>query len=223
MAVTARFDVTTVWFSVAARVAPLGEMSPLAAPAGDAGDRGGEKMNLSHYNKIMILGNNGSGKSWLAKRLAAVTGLPLVHLDAHFWRGNWEMPTHEEWLAKNQEFIAGEKWIIEGNVNHGGTMALRFAAAELAIVLDVNRVTCVLGVIKRLGKPRPETLIWAYEKFNWNFMGFAMAVLTRYGRLKRQYLGLHETYPKTAYWVIKGRRGMRKLLSINDKGVIDKQ
>jgi len=168
---------------------------------------------ISTYTKIIILGNNGSGKSWLAKRLAAATGLPLIHLDAHFWRPNWEMPTQEEWLEKNLAFIAGEKWIIEGNCSHGGTMELRFAAAELAIVLDVNRLTCLLGVIKRLGRPRPETSIWAWEKFDKNFIGFAGAVLTRPGRLKRKFLELHERYPDTDYWVIRGRRGMRRLLN----------
>jgi len=169
-------------------------------------------MNIFDYNKIIILGNNGSGKSWLAKQLAAATGLPLIHLDAHFWRPNWGMPSKEEWREKNLEFIAGERWIIDGMCSHGGTMELRFAAAELAIILDVNRLTCLLGVIKRLGKPRPETMIWAYERFDRNFMGFAKAVVTRYGRLKRMYRDLHERYPDTAYWVVKGRRGMRKLV-----------
>ena len=179
--------------------------------------------SIAGYNKIIIFGNNGSGKSWLAKRLAAATGLPLIHLDAYFWRPNWEMPTKEEWWEKNLEFIAGEKWIIEGMCSHGGTMELRFAAAELAIVLDVNRFTCVYGVFKRLGKPRPETAIWPYEKFDRNFFGFAKAVLTRYGRLKREYRALHERYPDTAYLVVKGRRGMKKLLSINDNSAQTKR
>jgi len=170
-------------------------------------------MNFSDYNKIIILGNNGSGKSWLAKRLAAATGLPLIHLDAEFWHPNWEMPTKEEWLARNREFIAGEQWIIEGMCSHGNTMELRFAAAELAIILDVNRFTCVCGVITRLGKPRSDTAIHSYEKFDKNFFGFAKAVLTRAGRLKRKYRAMHEKYPDTAYMVVKGRRGMKKLLN----------
>jgi len=171
-------------------------------------------MNLSNYNKIIVLGNNGSGKSWLAKQLAAATGLPPIHLDAHFWRPNWGMPTKEEWLERNKEFIAGEKWIIEGMCGHGGTMELRYAAAELAIILDVNRFTCMAGVIKRQGKPRSDTMIWAYEIFDWNFVKFWWHILTRPGKLKREFKALHEKYPDTAYMVIKGRRGMRKLLDV---------
>ena len=169
-------------------------------------------MNLSDYKKIIILGNNGSGKSWLAKQLAAATGLPLIHLDAHFWRPNWGAPTQAEWMERNRAFVAGERWIIDGNCSHGGTMELRFAAADLAIVLDVNRLTCVYGVMKRLGKPRPETSIWPYEKFDKNTLSFAKAVLTRPGRLKRNFSAMHAEHPDTAYWVIKGRRGMRRLV-----------
>jgi len=167
---------------------------------------------IKQYKKIIILGNNGSGKSWLAKQLAAATGLPLIHLDAEFWRPNWEMPSKEEWLARNLEFIAAEEWIIEGMCSHGNTMELRFAAAELAIILDVNRVTCVAGVIKRQGKPRTDTAIWADEIFDWNFVRFLRLIMIRPGKLKRQYAALHEKYPDTAYLVVKGRRGMKRLL-----------
>ena len=37
-------------------------------------------------NKVVILGRGGAGKSTLAVRLGAATGLPVVELDKHFWR-----------------------------------------------------------------------------------------------------------------------------------------
>jgi len=181
-------------------------------PVGAASRPPALQKNISDYNKIVILGNNGSGKSWLAKQLAAATGLPLIHLDAEFWRPNWEMPSKEGWLERNRAFIAGEQWIIEGMCSHGNTMELRFAAAELAIILDVNRFSCVAGVIKRQGKPRTDTAIWPDEIFDWNFVKFLRLILTRPGRLKREYMALHETYPDTDFWVVKGRRDMKKLI-----------
>jgi len=39
-------------------------------------------LNISDYNRIIIVGNNGSGKSFLSKELSVITGLPLIHLDA---------------------------------------------------------------------------------------------------------------------------------------------
>jgi adenylate kinase family enzyme len=41
-------------------------------------------LNIFEYNRIIIVGNNGSGKSFISKELAIITGLPVVHLDAEF-------------------------------------------------------------------------------------------------------------------------------------------
>ncbi|MPQ31347.1 hypothetical protein E4V42_07845 [Clostridium estertheticum] len=62
-------------------------------------------MNIFGYNRIMIVGNNGSGKSFLAKKLALIAELPLVHLDIEFWRPNWGMPSKDEWKKGNMELI----------------------------------------------------------------------------------------------------------------------
>jgi adenylate kinase family enzyme len=60
-------------------------------------------LNIFGYNRIIIVGNNGSGKSFLSKELAVITGLPLIHLDLEFWRPNWEKPPKEEWIKKQME------------------------------------------------------------------------------------------------------------------------
>ena len=50
------------------------------------------------YNRIIIVGNNGSGKSFLSKELSVISGLSLVHLDVEFWCPNWEKPPKDEWI-----------------------------------------------------------------------------------------------------------------------------
>ena len=57
-------------------------------------------LNIFGYNHIIIVGNNGSGKSFLSKELSVITGLTLVHLDVEFWLPNWEKPPKEEWIKK---------------------------------------------------------------------------------------------------------------------------
>ncbi|MCL2545878.1 MAG: hypothetical protein FWE06_01620 [Oscillospiraceae bacterium] len=47
-------------------------------------------MNIQDYKKIAIVGSPGSGKSWLSKKIAALTGYPLHHLDVEFWKPGWE-------------------------------------------------------------------------------------------------------------------------------------
>jgi len=68
-------------------------------------------LSIFGYNRIIIVGNNGSGKSFLSKELSVITGLPLVYLDVEFWRLNWEQPPKEEWIKKQMELTSKAKWI----------------------------------------------------------------------------------------------------------------
>ena len=49
--------------------------------------------------RILIIGNAGSGKTTFAKKLAGKTDLPLVHLDSLYWTGNWEHVERETFDA----------------------------------------------------------------------------------------------------------------------------
>jgi adenylate kinase family enzyme len=40
--------------------------------------------------RVMVVGSGGAGKSTFAGALGAHTGLPVTHLDWHFWRPGWE-------------------------------------------------------------------------------------------------------------------------------------
>ncbi len=96
---------------------------------------------------MLIIGCPGSGKSFLARRLAAATGLPAVHLDRHFWDEGWTEPTREAWLARLPSLLAAPSWIMDGN--YTDTLALRLAAADTAIFLDFSRTLCVARVVRR--------------------------------------------------------------------------
>ena len=168
-------------------------------------------MNIAQYQRIMLIGNNGSGKSHMARKLAAIMGLPLIHLDREFWQPNWEMPTREEWEARNRRFVAGKQWIIDGMCRHGDTMALRYAAAELVIILDINRFVCLAGVIKRAGKPREDM-----PPYLWNSRGPRFLRLCKRALLFNTevvFQPLREAYPKTPVLVIRSRREMNRLLN----------
>ncbi len=169
-------------------------------------------MNIFDYNRIIIVGNNGSGKSFLAKELSSITYLPLVHLDLHFWRTNWEMPSYDEWKNKNFELISNDKWIIDGNVNHGGTMELRFKASDLVIFLDVNRFVCLAGVIKRTGKGRCDFPCYLEEKFDKGFLQLCKGLWNFSKVRKPLILDLHSKYNDKPFLVIKGRSAMKKFL-----------
>ncbi len=41
-----------------------------------------------------------AGKAIYRKKLSAITGLPLVHLDLEYWHPNWEKPSQDEWKKR---------------------------------------------------------------------------------------------------------------------------
>ena len=66
--------------------------------------------------KTVILGNSGSGKTWLAERLASGASVPLVHLDEIFWQpGGFDrkrLATETRSLIETARAAPG--WVVEG-------------------------------------------------------------------------------------------------------------
>ncbi len=89
----------------------------------------------------------GAGKSVFSERLSRITGLKLYHLDRLFWKPGGKGTGRLEWLAMQEEIVAGPSWIVEGN--YGATIDVRLRKADTAIFLDFSTLDCFLGVIKR--------------------------------------------------------------------------
>lgn len=108
--------------------------------------------------RVLIIGNAGSGKSTFGRKLAEKTGLPLVHLDKIYWRGNWEHLTREEFDKALQAELEKEEWIIDGNFNR--TLPHRLDYCDTVFFFDLPTVACLWGVTKRVlqsyGKTRPD-------------------------------------------------------------------
>ena len=167
-------------------------------------------LNILEYDRIIIVGNNGSGKSYLSKKLSAITGLKLIHLDVEFWRPNWVKTPKEEWVEKQMDFVSTEKWIIDGN--HTDTMELRFKATDLVIFLDINRYVCLSSVILRNGKKRSDTPPYLKEKFDKEFLDFCKALWSFSNTRKKTIMDLQKKYPEKPFIIIDSRRKMNKAI-----------
>jgi adenylate kinase family enzyme len=91
-------------------------------------------------NRVVVTGLAGSGKSTFAFALAEQTGLPVIHLDLHFWKPGWIAPSEAEWRAKQRAVLAGDAWIADGNYHE--TLDLRIERATTVVVLDVPWWRC---------------------------------------------------------------------------------
>jgi adenylate kinase family enzyme len=168
--------------------------------------------DFAKYNRIILIGCMGSGKSWLSKRIAEITGYSLFHLDVEHWKPGWVMSSKEEKIARQQEIINGDKWIIDGT--YGSTMELRFAAADLIIYLEINRLVCIWSAAKRTGKKRSDLPDYLEEPkiFNKDFFQFCKWIWQFPKDNKKKNLGLHEKYPEKEFLHIKSRRKVKSLL-----------
>ena len=107
---------------------------------------------MINSKKIAILGISGSGKSVFSRQLGEKLGLPVIHMDQLFWEGNWEAVPESDYLAKHEEVIKGDQWIIEGYID--AKMSNRAQAADLILYLDYSGLRCAWQVIKRWLKHR---------------------------------------------------------------------
>lgn len=92
--------------------------------------------------KIVIIGNSGSGKTWLAKRLGNIFLAPVVHLDDLFWEpgGFDKKRSREEVELLIQRSKDGAAWIAEGVF---GELAEHYLdTAKLLVWLDIDWPIC---------------------------------------------------------------------------------
>lgn len=169
-----------------------------------------ESFDFGALGKIILVGSAGSGKSHMARKLAAILRYPLVHLDNEFWKPGWVKTPKEEWIAKQKRLLAGEKWIIDGN--YESSLELRFEAAELVIFLDLPRVRCIWNALRRHGKKRSDLPDYLEEKLDGEFVDFCKWIWSFPKKGKRTILDLHQKYPYKPFLVIKNRRQMRRVL-----------
>jgi adenylate kinase family enzyme len=133
--------------------------------------------------RVLVIGISGAGKSTFARALADKTGLPLIHLDAAFWRPGWTVTPRPEWRARVAELVADERWIIEGN--YAGSLDLRLPRADTVLWFDYPALKCLGRVLWRVattyGKVRADMAPGCPERLDWEFLRYVW----RFNRLER--------------------------------------
>ena len=169
-------------------------------------------LNIRDYNKIVLVGSGGSGKSWLAKRIAELTDYPLYHLDNEFWKPGWTESPRDEFIKRQQEIIKSEKWIIEGAYN--STLEMRFVAADLIIFLDINRIISIVSAAKRHGKKRSDLPDYLDENtiFSKDFFELCKYIWSYPKKGRKTVITLHEKYPDKILLHVKTRGEVQRLL-----------
>ena len=101
--------------------------------------------------RVVVFGTTGSGKSWLAERLAARTGLRVVELDGLYWGREWQPAPLELFRHRVACEIGdgdeGQGWIVVGI--YGQVRDLTWGAADTLVWLDLPRPLVMGRLLRR--------------------------------------------------------------------------
>lgn len=158
--------------------------------------------------RILVLGSGGAGKSTLARALGEATGIPVVHLDSLYWQPSWTPTDRQAWRDVVERETGKDAWIMDGN--YVDTLEQRLSRAQLAIDLQYSRVTCLLGVLRRIramhGRVRPDMGAGCPERFDASFLRWVWNFPKQDGARVRQLLAAHSKVPCV---VLHNRRAAR--------------
>lgn len=119
------------------------------------------------FQRAMVIGSPGSGKSTFARRLRDLTGLPLVYLDQMWHRADGSHVSREAFDTALQAVLQQDRWIIDGNYQR--TIPVRLPRADIVFLLDYPVEVCLAGALSRIGKPL-EDLPWLEAEVDESFL-----------------------------------------------------
>lgn len=103
--------------------------------------------------RIIVIGCPGSGKSTFSRKLAEITGIPLYHLDAIYWKKDCSHISRAKLIIEQKKILKNDCFIIDGNFK--STLKMRLKKTDLVFLFDLPTDVCIYGATHRKGN-RPE-------------------------------------------------------------------
>jgi hypothetical protein len=109
--------------------------------------------------RVVIVGRGGAGKSTAAVRMGQATGLPVIELDAHFWRPDLTPTPLQEWIQVQQHLVASDRWIADGDLGPHDAPGVRLSRADTVLILDFSLPRCAWRAARR-SRERADFWCW---------------------------------------------------------------
>jgi adenylate kinase family enzyme len=96
--------------------------------------------------RILIIGNGGTGKTWLSRKMGARLGLPVTHLDDVRWQpGHYGLARdNAEVIEDTRRLSEADRWLVEGV--YGWLARVLLPRTELLVWLDVPEAECLANI-----------------------------------------------------------------------------
>ena len=115
------------------------------------------------YNRIVVVGATGCGKSTLAERLANIFGFDFVELDSIYWKPGWVDSAPDEFRNAVDRATSAPCWVLAGN--YGVVRDLVWSRAQALIWLDYPFFLVLGRLLKRIWtRWRSRELLWGTNR-----------------------------------------------------------
>lgn len=99
--------------------------------------------------RVSVVGNSGSGKSWLARRIAESIGAPYVELDEINHLAGWTTPSPEALLETVKRVTDSATWVVDGNYRAVVVEGPVWQRADTVVWVDPPRHVVMRQVVRR--------------------------------------------------------------------------
>lgn len=138
-----------------------------------------------NMQRVMIVGTSGVGKTTLSGHVAAVTGLPVTHLDMLAWTAGWKRRPQAAFERDLDRVLAQERWVVDGN--YIKSLPQRAGLADTLILIDLPLWQCLIRVFRRWwknrGQQRHDLPEGCLEPLPWTFLKWVLSAPPRHQQL----------------------------------------
>ncbi len=106
---------------------------------------------VEHLGNIVVIGTTGSGKTTLARDIAARTGRVHIDLDDHHWLPNWVQRPPAEFAARVRDVLDAitppQHWTVSGN--YSSVQDVVWPRANTIVALDYAAARVFWQLLRR--------------------------------------------------------------------------
>jgi adenylate kinase family enzyme len=141
--------------------------------------------------RIAVVGTTGSGKTTLARKLAAQLHVPHIELDSLHWEANWTPAPQQVFHRRVAQALSGEAWTTDGNYSE--LRDLTWGKADTVVWLDYSLSLVLSRVTRRtIRRSLRHEVLWGnnQERFGRALLSrdsIILYALKTYRRRRREY------------------------------------
>jgi adenylate kinase family enzyme len=150
---------------------------------------------LAACERILVLGRTGSGKTTLARELAAALQVPHVELDSLYFAPDLSTTPLAVLRERTSAAIAGDRWVTDGNKR--SVRDLVWPRADTVVWLDYPLPVCLWRLAKRARRRTSTIRAHAHETGRTDVL-YKQLLLAARGVLTalRSHAGQRREYPR---------------------------